>query len=74
MNKIHSQLDADLVFLGISFKCTSKHRFMVRLSIDEEYFILQCNGEDIYHDSANEDCYHVESAITFFRAFIDENY
>lgn len=71
-NKKYTNEDARDVFLAIAYLCDSTHRYDVRLSIDQEYFILSCNGNDIVHDSACDDCYNISDSIAFFESFIIE--
>lgn len=45
----------------------------VRVSIDQEYFILSYDGEDVIHDSACDDCYDIDAAAGLFQSYIDEH-
>ena len=73
-NRQFTQKDADEVFRAISAFCEADERWDVKVSIDGEYFILTCNGEDIIHDSACEDCYEIGSAIGMFQSYLTEYY
>ena len=48
-----------------------KNGYQAELSLSGDYYKLTKNGETIYQDSANEDCYDEETAIAFFTELID---
>ena len=74
LKKLFNENDASEVFRAISCYCESDERWAVRVSIDGEYFILTCNGDDVIHDSACDDVYSVAGAIGMFQQFLTEYY
>lgn len=48
-----------------------KNGYQAELALSGDYYKLTKNGETIYQDSANEDCYDEETAIALFTELIE---
>lgn len=59
-------LDGAIVNSEIKEYCPQGHTCGVSVSIDGEYFILEVDGKELFHDSACEDCYTIQGAIGLF--------
>lgn len=67
-----NDLDADTVYKAIEKFIPDGHSVEVSVSIDQEYFRMSMDGEQVCWDSACSDAYSIDGAIGWFQSWLIE--
>ena len=64
--------DAETVYKAIEHFIPKGHSVEVSVSIDQEYFRMSVDGEQVCWDSANSDAYSIDGASGWFESYLCE--